>query len=154
MYMNKEIILVCILLGAVILATIYNSKSNEGFQCMANKVSDIYDWRKYSGVWTPKQNPNNYVLRDDGSFTTLQGTPLPLDDKPMLLENKEGPSVNGSNAPQSLSVFSFNKSSPLCCYGPNGGYSTSQGCVCVTPEQQKWFSSVANNRRNGYVGID
>ena len=152
--MNREIILVCILLAAVILATLFNTKK-EGFQCMSEKVTDIYDWRKYIGVWAPKQNPQDYKLRDDGSFVTPQGTPLPLDGKPMLLANPEGPPVNGTpDAPKSLSVFSFNNSSPLCCYGPNGGYSTSQGCVCVTPEQQKWFSSVANNRAGGYVGID
>ena len=152
--MNRVIILVCILLAAVIAGSLYK-KSIEGFQCMSDKVTDIYDWRKYIGAWAPRQNPSDYVLRDDGSFYTPQGTPLPLDGKSVLLENSEGPSVNGTaNAPKALSVFAYNKSSPLCCYGPNGGYSTSNGCVCVTPEQQKWFASVANNRAGGYVGID
>jgi len=150
--MNRTIELLCILLLIIIYGAIFR-KTNEGFECIGNKVADIYDWRKYIGVWAPQQNPNNYVLRED-SIYSAQGTPLPLDGKPMLLANPEGPSVNGKNAPPALSVFSFNKSSPLCCYGPNGGYSTSQGCVCITPEHQKWFASVGNNRAGGYVGID
>lgn len=152
--MNRVIILVCVLLSIVIAGSLLKT-SQEGFQCMANKVVDIFDWRTFIGYWAPQQNPNNYKLRKDGSFNTPQGTPLPLKGRDQLLNNPEGPPVNGlDGAPRALSVFAYNHSSPTCCYGPNGGYSTSSGCVCVTPEQQRWFSSVANNRTGGYVGID
>jgi hypothetical protein len=150
--MNKTIELVSILLLVVIYWAIFR-KTNEGFECIGNRVAEINDWRKFIGIWTPRQNPDDYVLRQDNIYSP-QGSPLPLDGRPVLLANPQGPSVNGANAPPALSVFSFNKSSPLCCYGPNGGYSTSQGCVCVTPEQQRWFASVGNNRANGFVGID
>jgi hypothetical protein len=152
--MNRVIVLVCILLAIVIAGSLFKT-SREGFECMADKVTDIFDWRKYIGYWAPKQNPSDYKLKTDGTFYSPQGSPLPLNGKNMLLQNPEGPPVTGlDNAPRALSVFAYNHSSPLCCYGPNGGYSTSSGCVCVTPEQQRWFASVANNRAGGYVGID
>jgi hypothetical protein len=153
--MNTRVIIsVCVLLSIIIAGSLLKT-SREEFQCMANKVTDIFDWRRFIGFWSPQQNPNDYTLRKDGTFLTAQGTPLPLNGKNMLLKNPEGPPVNGlDGAPRALSVFAFNNSSPLCCFGPNGGYSTSSGCVCVTPEQQKWFASVANNRSGGYVGID
>jgi|LauGreDrversion4_2_1035121.scaffolds.fasta_scaffold1697721_1 hypothetical protein len=152
--MNRVIILVCVLLTIVIASSLLKI-SREDFQCMTDKVTDIFDWRTFIGVWAPKQNPAYYKLRTDGTFNSPQGTPLPLKGRDQLLNNPEGPPVNGlEGAPRALSVFAFNHSSPLCCYGPNGGFSTSSGCVCVTPEQQRWFSSVGNNRKAGYVGID
>lgn len=55
-------------------------------------------------------------------------------------DNDDAAPVDGNpKSPRSAAVFTYNRSSPECCFGVNGGYSTSSGCVCVTPEQEKWF---------------
>ena len=133
----------------------HRQRNKEHFNCMADKVVKLNDWTKNSHLWTVQRNPEDYELRRDGSFNVSQGTQLPVNSNVVLLNNEDAPTVNGSkNAPKSLNVFAYNKVSPKCCYGPNGGYSSSGGCVCVTPEQEKWFASVGGNRRSGYVGID
>lgn len=151
--MNKEIItLLIVLLLAIVVGGIISSKGLVETFDPAIHVESM-DWRKYVGMWSPKQNPKDYTLKT-GPIYTNQGTPNPLNAEPQLLNNPEGPSVNGlANGEKAMSMFAFNHSDPKCCYGPNGGYSTSSGCVCVTPEQQKFLAQVGNNRRDGYLGI-
>ena len=133
----------------------HRQRNKEHFNCMAAKVVKLNDWTKNSYMWNVPKNPQDYKLRPDGSFNVSQGSSLPVKSNVVLLNNEDAPPVNGlSNAPKSLNVFAYNKVSPKCCYGPNGGYSTSGGCVCVTPQQEKWFASVGGNRQDGYIGID
>jgi len=105
--------------------------------------------------WQPDENPADYTLyRGDEPTYAPQGTPLPLENTPVLLQNNDAPEVDGTvNAPKSLAMFAYNKSRPECCYGVNGGYSTSGGCVCVSEEQERYLSDVGGNRKRGYMGI-
>jgi hypothetical protein len=133
----------------------HRQRDKEHFNCMGSKVVKLNNWTQNSHLWNVPKNPEDYQLRPDGSFNVSQGASLPVMGNVVLLNNEDAPSVNGlSNAPKSLNVFAYNKVSPKCCYGPNGGYSTSGGCVCVTPEQEKWFAEVGGNRQRGYIGID
>lgn len=156
--MNKLYIVIIVLLVVSLLGLLFARRNLEHFSvCQADRAIPLLDWTKFVGMWAPQQKGWEYKLKQDGSFYTPQGTPLPLNGeaKTMLLQNDEAPNVDGSDkAPQALSVFAYNYASPECCYGDNGNYSTSGGCVCVTPQQRKWFASVANNRAGGYLGID
>lgn len=133
----------------------HRQRDEEHFNCMPRKAVYLNDWTNTSHLWNVKKNAEDYKLRSDGSFEVIQGASVPLKKNVVLLNNNDAPSVNGlPNAPKSLNVFAYNKVSPKCCYGTNGGYSTSSGCVCVTPEQEKWFANVGGNRNAGYLGID
>jgi len=157
--MNRDIynLLAFLLLAIVIGGLMSSTGLMEGFT--GEVTQDIHvenrDWRKFVGMWEPQQNPADYVLKSDPLYTN-QGTPNPIASQaePQILNNPEGPSVNGTeNGKKSMSMFAFNHSDPKCCYGMNGGYSTSGGCVCVTPQQQKFLAQVGNNRAGGYLGI-
>jgi hypothetical protein len=55
----------------------------------------------------------------------------------------DGPySVPNSNSP--LSLFADNKISPECC--KSSSYTSSGGCVCVTPNQVKFINERGGNR--------
>lgn len=111
--------------------------------------------RSQSSPWQPEENPDDYTLYPaNGRIYAPQGTPLPLENTPVLLQNDDAPSVDGKpNAHKSLAMFAYNKSRPECCYGTNGGYSTSGGCVCVSSEQERYLSDVGGNRSSGFLGI-
>ena len=121
---------------------------------VCDKPNRLDQWIKMIPYWNNNYNSNNYKLID-GNIYTPQGTPLPLKPSKMLLENTyDIPTVEGGNrGPRSLAVFAYNRAKPECCAMGNGGYSTSGGCICVTPKQEKWFGNVAGNRRNGYMGL-
>ena len=152
---NYILIYCAIILSMGAIAYIFHRKRDEHFECQLQEKELQAKWLESKQAWKPLQKAEDYKLKVDGSFHSAQGTPIPdAKLKPALLQNPDGPNVDGtSNSPQALSVFAFNKSSPECCYGPNGGYSTSSGCVCITPAQEKWFANVGGNRNNGYVGI-
>lgn len=158
--MNQLYILLSILFAVILISIILGrNRIMEHFDngCRADAGIKLLDWTQFVGKWAPYQDPAQYKLRGDGTFYAPQGTPLPIADqaKPMLLQNNEAANVDGTEgAPKALSMFAYNYSSPECCYGNNGGYSTSGGCVCVTPQQRKWLASVGKNRAGGYVGID
>ena len=42
-------------------------------------------------------------------------------------------------------MFAYNKVSPHCC-SYNGEYSSSGGCVCITPEQKQYLAQKGLNR--------
>jgi hypothetical protein len=121
---------------------------------VCDKPNTLDEWIKMIPYWNNNYNSNNYKLID-GNIYTPQGTPLPLKPSKMLLENTyDIPTVEGGKkGPRSLAVFAYNRAKPECCAMGNGGYSTSGGCICVTPKQEKWFGNVAGNRRNGYMGL-
>jgi len=121
---------------------------------VCDKPNILDEWIKMIPYWNNNYNPNNYKIIN-GNIYTPQGTPLPLKPSKMLLENTDDiPTVEGGKkGPRSLAVFAYNRAKPECCAMGNGGYSTSGGCICVTPQQEKWFGDVAGNRRNGYMGI-
>lgn len=62
------------------------------------------------------------------SFDGNMGGPVPLPEGEMFL-------------------FSKNKSSGSCC--GSSVYSTSDGCVCVTPEQVNYINTRGGNRTSG-----
>ena len=135
---------------------VYVNKKNDISEhfTVCDRLPILDSWKKMIPFWNRKYNPNLYKLIDSDIYTT-QGTPLPLKPSKMLLKhNNDIPTVDGTkSAPRSLAVFAYNKAKPECCAFGNGGYSTSGGCVCITPEQEKWFANVAGNRRNGYDSI-
>jgi hypothetical protein len=122
---------------------------------VCDRPNILDEWQKMIPYWNNNiYNPDNYKLINANIYSP-QGTPLPLKPSKMLLENTDDiPTVEGGKrGPRSLAVFAYNRASPECCAIGNGGYSTSGGCVCVTPKQDKWFGNVAGNRRNGYMGM-
>lgn len=121
---------------------------------VCDRPNILDEWTKLIPYWNKGYNAENYEIIK-GDIYTAQGTPLPLKPSKMILENTlDIPTVEGGKTgPRSLAVFAYNKSKPECCGIGNGGYSTSGGCVCITPKQDKWFGNVGNNRRNGYMGI-
>lgn len=76
-------------------------------------------------------------------LVVIQGSSSNFSLKPSVFdEDPSKPSVDGTlNGPKSMFAFAFNKVSPECCGTDNSiGYSTSGGCVCISPEQKKYFS--------------
>lgn len=87
---------------------------------------------------------NQYDLIDPSKLYVIQGLSSNHDipNKPLQFEEDPSkPSVDGSpNGPKSLFVFSYNKASPECCNTDySAGYSTSKGCVCLSPQQKAYF---------------
>lgn len=122
---------------------------------VCDRPTILDEWQKMVPYWNDNiHDPDNYKLVNKNIYTP-QGTPLPLRPSKMLLSNSHDiPTVEGGRrGPRSLAVFAYNKARPECCLSGNGGYSTSGGCVCITPKQEKWFANVAGNRHNGYMGI-
>jgi hypothetical protein len=122
---------------------------------VCDRPNILDQWKKMIPYWNDNiHNPENYKLINKVIYSS-QGTPIPLKPSKILLSNSEDiPTVEGEqNGPRSLAVFAYNKASPECCTYGNGGYSTSGGCICITPKQEKWFGDVAGNRRNGYLGF-
>ena len=51
---------------------------------------------------------------------------------------------NAAPAPDGMFIFANNKSSPSCCKAAT--YSSSDGCVCTTPEQVNFINQRGGNR--------
>ena len=95
------------------------------------------------------QSPENkHSLHSPENVYTLFGTPTSLEDKTSVYDSVDRtsfPSVDGTdNSPKSLFAYAFNKSSPECCPST---YSTDMGCVCQTPDQNKYINQRGGNRR-------
>jgi hypothetical protein len=98
-------------------------------------------WGSYDGkVLTPggasswRKQPNNVPLLK-GRFYVPQGTPLPLKNEEVYTELPT----------DSMFVFSRNISSPACCPST---FSTSNGCVCTTPQQRDLIGVRRGNNKN------
>ena len=85
-----------------------------------------------------------YDLIDPKKLYIVQGLSgnYEIPNKPLEFENDPSkPSVDGTpNGPKSMFVFAFNKASADCCNTDySAGYSTSKGCVCLSPQQRAYF---------------
>lgn len=85
-----------------------------------------------SSPW--RHEPNN-IKKLKGRFFVPMGTPIPLKCEEMYQKYPEN----------SMFMFSHNVSSPECCPST---YSSSNGCVCSTPEQRKWVAERRGNNKN------
>lgn len=57
----------------------------------------------------------------------------------------DGPySLPETKNPDEMFIFANNKSSPECC--KRSSYSTSNGCVCTTPDQLRFLNTRGGNR--------
>jgi len=148
------IIITSILAFWILYFFINNRVSSKEDFTVCDRPNILDEWTEMIPYWNNNYNPDNYKLINENIYSP-QGTPLPLRPSKMLLENTDDiPTVEGGKyGPRSLAVFAYNRAKPECCAVGNGGYSTSGGCICVTPEQNKWFGNVGGNRRNGYIGI-
>jgi hypothetical protein len=60
--------------------------------------------------------------------------------------SKQGFSNYDNKSQDSMFLFANNKSKPSCC---NFSYSSSNGCVCITKEQQMLLHTRGGNRTTG-----
>jgi hypothetical protein len=149
------IIITSILAFWILYFFVMNRISRKEDFTVCDRPTILDEWKKMVPYWNDNiHDPDNYKLVNKNIYSP-QGTPLPLRPSKMLLSNSDDiPTVEGGRTgPRSLAVFAYNKARPECCSSGNGGYSTSGGCVCITPKQEKWFANVAGNRHNGYMGI-
>ena len=98
----------------------------------------------------------------EGMHSGLQGAPLGYKMRtgvPSLRPDMEGPpgdystwysplngNTQGLKVPLKkgqLAIFAENRNSPSCC---QSSYSSSDGCVCATPEQMKYLNMRGGNR--------
>jgi hypothetical protein len=105
--------------------TIPINNSREGMAVMGSDVNEVQNG-DVAGMWVSKANTyasefGYGVMNNTGSAYTA--------DEPL----KNGEMV----------IFAKNKSKPECCPSP---YSTSTGCVCITPEQINYLNTRGGNR--------
>jgi len=77
------------------------------------------------------KSPDNVSLAQESDLYAIQGHTSPT--KPVISEPIGG---------ESMFMFKYNKSSPSCCPST---FSTSDGCVCTTPEQRDLIAGRAGN---------
>ena len=85
-----------------------------------------------SSTW--RKQPNNVPLRQ-GRFFVPQGHGIPL-----RCEEQFQKFPNNS-----MFLFSRNVASPLCCPST---YSSSSGCLCLTPAQRRLIGQTRGNNKN------
>ena len=123
------------LIAAVFVVYFMFGGIKEGFNAGLVGLGSVIDYRMGDGVkssWENKdvqinnKNPNA-VNDSENIYSDLEkneGGPVPLPEGEML-------------------IFDTNKFSPECCPSP---YSSSEGCVCASPEQMKYLNERGGNR--------
>lgn len=111
----------------------------EGFQAGLVGIGAAIDYKMGDGVKKSWENKN----------TLLNNNPSPMDSKAIndsaniysALEKNEGGPIPLPE--DEMLIFDTNKFSPDCC---PSNYSTSEGCVCASPEQMKYLNERGGNR--------
>ena len=85
-----------------------------------------------SSTW--RHEPNNVPLRNQKTFVP-QGSQLPLANESRYV----------LPVPNSMFYFNKNKVSLACCPST---YTSSDGCVCTTPEQRKFIGEERGGNKN------
>ena len=141
-------------------------KTQETFQNI-DQPAPIKDYLigNYDGIKFPYMSDYHWLqpkLDLNVPIVVPQGTPLPLgyEETPSIsglnpVEFSNGPSVDGSvgkGVPHDMFMLAYNSTvnpvtgkkmvSPECCPST---FSTSTGCVCMTPEQGDFIASRGNN---------
>ena len=101
------------------------SGTKEGMTTLGSDVNEVQN-SDVAGMWVTKAN----TYASEFGYGTLNnaGAAYTADE----------PLKNGE-----LVIFAKNKSKPECCPSP---YSTSTGCVCMTPEQINYLNTRGGNR--------
>ena len=131
--MRLEVIIICVLLANFISIMTWCSCAGgvkEGFCAAVTAAKKTIDYTM-GGVdaasdfnnWRWDTTPKDIY----SSLTGNDGGPVPLPEGEMLL-------------------FSQNKISPSCCPSV---YSSSSGCVCISPKQMKYLNERGGNRTYG-----
>jgi hypothetical protein len=99
--------------------------TKEGMTTLGSDVNEVQN-SDVAGMWVTKAN----TYASEFGYGTLNnaGAAYTADE----------PLKNGE-----LVIFAKNKSKPECCPSP---YSTSTGCVCMTPEQINYLNTRGGNR--------
>ena len=94
---------------------------------------------------TSLKNKNKYGLVPNSELQTYFGVQGPLQTTTTNNDVLTGPPVDGNpKSPQKMAIFSNNQVSGNCCNDSH--ISTSNGCVCITPQQKKWIQSRGYNK--------
>ena len=101
------------------------SGTKEGMTTLGSDVNEIQN-SDVAGMWVTKAN----TYASEFGYGTINNTGS--------AHSAEVPLNNGE-----LVIFAKNKSKPECCPSP---YSTSTGCVCITPEQINYLNTRGGNR--------
>ena len=101
------------------------SGTKEGMTTLGSDVNEIQN-SDIAGMWVSKAN--TYASEFGYGIINNTGSSYTADE----------PLKNGE-----LVIFSKNKSKPECCPSP---YSTSTGCICITPEQIHYLNTRGGNR--------
>ena len=125
------------------LDSVSGRRGKVGLEEFTNGASIDYKMGEYSNIILDKDDKikyNELYYMKSGTRELIE-IPQPCDSFSCL--NKVAPSVDGcKSSVKSGAMFRFNRSAPECCPST---YSTSSGCVCLTPEQQNYISSNRGN---------
>ena len=99
--------------------------SKEGLALMGSSVNEVQNG-DVAGMWVTKAN--NYASEFGYGIINNTGSAYSADE----------PLKNGE-----MVIFAKNKFKPECCPAP---YSSSTGCVCMTPEQITYLNTRGGNR--------
>jgi hypothetical protein len=102
-----------------------SSTTKEGMDTMVSDINEVQNG-DVAGMWVTKAN--TYASEFGYGIINNSGASYTADE----------PLKNGE-----LVMFAKNKSKPECCPSP---YSTSSGCVCMTPEQINYLNTRGGNR--------
>jgi hypothetical protein len=101
------------------------SKGKEGLALMGSDINEVQNG-DVAGMWVTKAN--TYASEFGYGINNNTGSAYTADE----------PLKNGE-----MVMFAKNKFKPECCPAP---YSSSTGCVCMTPEQINYLNTRGGNR--------
>ena len=119
------ILLVGLFLGSTLLC---NCMTYENFTPLNPANANAPPNKYLEGKWMSEQKfPANSYQSLLGKLKGNTGLDVPLEGGEMLM-------------------FSKNKFSPECCFGPGSNYSNSMGCNCITEKQAEYLNQRGGNR--------
>ena len=136
-----DVALICAVIGAAIAVFVGHLASSHHHGHHGHHGHHAHDHLREGWVGAPlKYNMQKGVpsagpamVGPPGDYSTWY-TPLDANSQGLTVPLKKG----------ALDVFAKNPSRPGCCSAST--YSTSTGCVCVTPEQMKYLNERGGNR--------
>lgn len=91
--------------------------------------------------WSPGHSDKKEEYIDPEKMFVIQGVGLPpkVEISKMDTQDPNLPSIDGGrDSKRAMFMFAFNESGPQCCPSM---LSTTNGCVCVTPEQNAFIAN-------------
>tara|TARA_A100001015_G_C14693659_1_gene595443 strand:- start:151 stop:687 length:537 start_codon:yes stop_codon:yes gene_type:complete len=126
----------------------YDPSSSSIEQLKKEKVDNIVGYLSLNDDICKFPNCNEYALIQGSWVNKYSRSPITQDStkyQDSTKSTKSSPKITERVLLNPMRFLNYNISAPECCEY-NQSYSTSNGCLCITPEQYKFLSNRGGNR--------